>query len=113
MESLLSDWRFWFAVAGVLGPFAGLVILLAEARFKIAAHARILDPGKIAEWNRRDATLIKTVETLARDMVDLKTDLRELATKYDRGSARLWGSIEKNNARLSWCEAKINGRREK
>ena len=110
MDAWMADWRFWMALISILGAGAGMVIVLAEVRFRIAQHARLLDPEKLAQWNRRDAAMIKDVETLVRDMACLKADLRELIKKYDRDSGRLWEAIEKNSTRVTWCEAKINGR---
>ena len=109
LEELLTDWRFIVALGALL-------IAVGEARYKISRHEKILDPEKIANFNRHNATLIAEVKALSDDLLeiksedirDIKKDIARFNEKHDEGTARLWTSLENSKERLAKLEGKMN-----
>ena len=94
---MLADWRFWIFVAGIVSA-------IAEARFKILRHDKILDPDKIAEWTRQDAKLRAQVDNLADDVKELDRDGDKTKEKNENSIIRIWEAIETSRERIARME---------
>jgi hypothetical protein len=103
MDELLTDWRF-------LTMMIGLALAIGEARYKLVRHEKALDPEKISQWNRDNATMIAEIKALVDDVHELKSAIASFNTKYDTGTARLWTSLEDSKERLAKLEGKMNSR---
>ena len=98
MEELLTDWRF-------LALIGGIILAVGEARVRIHRHESILSTEKQAEYY----TMIAELREASEDINELRTNLSLLSEKYDRGTARLWSSLEESKERVAKLEGRMNG----